>query len=185
MNTITLNKKQVEDLLYEHRYKIEKKEHIAYMDELNIVQAAGDSYGFEVKKDDLKKIIQNIYGSATESFFPDERFNGAVLQIRGDYSIKPEFSVHMKHGNITGKLFVYQETEINKRHRELSNKLVQNKAVTLFPGTDEEYLYEVLTEVTEERFFETIKKQAKDLPIYLVKFDSEGGFTVEEMGKIS
>lgn len=185
MRKVTLSKEQIEDLIFESRYKIDEKEILLPLDDFEIVVKAANEYGFELKKDRVKKIIKDLYKQAGESFHLNNHFNGAILHIRGNYSLEQAFSFPNKEGIKIGELFIFHESFVNIKHRELAKKLIQDKVVSLFPGCDEEYLYEALSDATENYLFDLLKKQAEGLPLYLVEFEEDGSFLVREMGRIS
>lgn len=182
MQKITLSKQQIEELVWNDKYKIDNREKASNLDEFSVIISASENFGFDVDKEKTKAILKKelSYEGSNEDTF----FNGAILQIRGNYSVKPTFSISTDDGDLNGNLFVFHETIANQIHRKISDKLIKNKAVKLFPGTDEEYLYEVLSESTEEQLYETLKKLALDLPIYLVEFKDDGSFKVKEVGKV-
>lgn len=182
VNKILLSKEQVEELLWENKYKIDGKEKLTNLDELSVIILAGENFGFDVDKEKTAKITKEVVGKTNVS--KHEAFSGAILQIRGNYSVSSAFSVSSNRGEIQGKLFIFHETITNRNHRVISKKLIGEKAVKLYPGTDEEYLYEVLSETTENYVIETVKRLASGLPLYLVKFADSGSFTIEEMGTV-
>ncbi|MFN4212503.1 MAG: hypothetical protein ACK4FL_00890 [Microgenomates group bacterium] len=120
-----------------------------------------------------------------------EHKEAAILIVKGNYGIYPHYTVFdrsSQNGNLQPvevQVFVYQQTLANQRRRLLAKKLIEKKAVTLYPGCDEEYLYEVLSDEAENHLFETLKRLAKNLPIFEVKFKNDGEFEVEERGEVS
>ncbi|MBI4008596.1 hypothetical protein HY357_00010 [Candidatus Roizmanbacteria bacterium] len=182
MSRISLSKEQIEEIVFKNRQKVDEKFLSPNLDELSLIVSTGESFGFEVDKKSAREAIIDVIGEQQSE--QDKYFNGAILQIRGEYSLSPFFSLNTDRGGIEGKMFVFHETSLNKLHRILSRKLIANKAVKLFPGCDEEYLYEVLLEGMESYLFERLKQLASGLPIYLVEFKEDASFTVEEMGKI-
>lgn len=131
--------------------------------------------------DSLNKLKKQ---GAVETILEGDHAEGALLQVSGDYSVYPRFTMDTGEGKITSEVFVYQTTLVNKRHSELAKKLIENKAIKLFPGTDIEYLYQAFAEMSDNHLFETAKRLAKGLPIYTVKFSDDGTFKVEEADKV-
>lgn len=181
---IHLSKHELQELVFDTRYKLDEEKESMNIDLFSVVVSAGQSYGFEVDKEETAKIINEVTGRL-KTFNQDDNFDGAIVQIIGNYSIQSTFSIESAEGNRGGKLFIYHQTAINKTYRKLSEKLIQNEAVKLFPGCDKEYLYEVLSDVTESHFYEISKKRASELPMYLVEFDENGGFNITDMGKMT
>jgi len=181
----TLSKAQIQDIIFNNRYKLDDKSSFSNLDELSLIINTGEVFGLEVDKEKAKKIIDETFNKQNKPSQLSNRYNGAILQIKGQYTVNSLFSLRTEARLIKGVMFIFQETLINRQHRILAKKLIGEKAVKLFPGCDEEYLYEILTEVTESHLFETLKKLASGLPIFQVSFDSDGSFTLEEMGNIS
>lgn len=108
----------------------------------------------------------------------------AVLMIRGDFSVYSEYDLEIEEKKQRVSVFVYHQILVDQKHRLLAKKLIENKAVKLYPGCDDEYLYQVISEEGENHLFEILKKIGKGLPIFEVKFDKEGKFEIEELEKI-
>ncbi len=109
---------------------------------------------------------------------------GAILIVKGVYGIYPKFFITTEEGRKSVQVFIYHKTFIDERHRLLVKTLIEEKAVELYPGCDEEYLYQVLSEEGENHFFETIKRLAKSLPLFQVEFKEGGSFNLEEKGEV-
>lgn len=133
----------------------------------------------------LKKFLsQAKKQGAKETVLEGKHLEGAVLQLRGDFSLYPRYSIQANEGKSEIQVFIYQADLVNPRHRVWAQQLEKSKAVKLFPGCDGEYLYQVLSEVTENHLFETLRRLAKGLPIFQVDFNADGSFKVEELGKV-
>lgn len=147
-----------------------------------------DSAAYHLNKDQTdflnNLLIKAKKKGARETVLTGEHLEGAVLQLKGRYGVYPQYFFDTANGEAMAQTFIFHGTLVNERHRVLANTLLRNEAVKLFTGMDEEYLYEVLSEVTDEHLFETLRRLAKGLPIYLVEFDTEGGFKIEEMGTV-
>ncbi|OGK25309.1 hypothetical protein A3F58_02410 [Candidatus Roizmanbacteria bacterium RIFCSPHIGHO2_12_FULL_37_9b] len=144
------------------------------------------AYGLE---DDQMKFIETALTKAKkkgakEIVLEGEHQEGAILQINGPYSLYPGSLLETDQGNAQVQVFIFHSTLVNERHRLIAKKLIEKKAVELFPGCDEEYLYEVLSEVTESHLFETLKRLASGLSMFQVNFESDGSFDIKEMGKL-
>ncbi len=109
---------------------------------------------------------------------------GAILMIKGDWGVYPQYYFKTEEKETLVQVFVYHQTLVNKRHRLLAKKLIKNQAVKLYPGCDEEYLYEVISEECENHFFETLNNLAKGLPIFKVEFEKNGDFKIDELGQV-
>lgn len=128
--------------------------------------------------DTIKTVEKNGSFEVLQGFHHE----GAFLQIVGDYSIYPRYSVEMDGKEIVVEIFTFHRSLVNERHKEWVKQLVAKKAVKLYDKLDEEYLYEVLSNTTEEHMFETARRLGKGLPMYEVVFDQKDGFKVNDLG---
>ena len=83
--------------------------------------------------DSLKKLEKK---GAKETVLEGDHQEGAVLIVRGNYGVLPKYVLEDESKRILVEVFVYQATLSDSRHRVLSKKLLENKAVELFPGCD-------------------------------------------------
>lgn len=185
MASSIFSKNQIHEVIVENRFKLTGEFLPSNLDELTLIRKTAEEYGFQVDQLLAEKILKGLFENNIQLITLKEKYNGAVIHIRGDFSVKPEYSMNTEEGFVKGELFVYHETLINKLHKELSKKLIEEKAVELFPGCDEEYLYETISETAENYLFEILNKVAKNLPIFQVNFDVDGTFKAKEMGIVS
>ncbi len=147
-----------------------------------------DPLAYNLKKTQIdfvqKKLKELKKNGANEIILEGEHLEGAVVFIKGNFGIYPRYILELSRGKIETEIFVYHQTLVDERHRALAAALLANRAVKLYPGCDEDYLYQALSEMVENHLMETAKRLAKGLPIYSVKFDNEGSFEMEEMGKV-
>ncbi|NTU46022.1 hypothetical protein HGA88_00150 [Candidatus Roizmanbacteria bacterium] len=121
---------------------------------------------------------------AQELLLNGDHQEGAVLIVEGQYGVLPQYQTSSFAGAGVVQVLVFQKTLVDARHKEFARKLVENGGVKLLDGCDEEYLYETLSETTDDHFLETVKRITPGLPLYLVRFDEAGEFTVEEQGVV-
>lgn len=261
MKKINLNKDQVQDFIWNSRYKVDEKQKFlsrcvdgrylksinlpplaipgADAGQLSLILATANTYGFEVDEETVFNVLVETVGGienfnfhsdhhgdpkipasgcghireqrldpkaygleseqmeyikavltqakkkgATEVILEGDHQEGAVLQIQGPYSIYPRFLQQLDQGKAQIQAFTFNSTLVDERHRAIAKKLIEEKALKLFPGSDEEYLFEALSEVTENHLFETLKRLASGLPIFGVSFDAVGSFEIKEMGNV-
>ncbi len=110
----------------------------------------------------------------------DDHLEGAVLIVSGPYGILPQYKLATSKRDVLTQAFVFHKSLVDERHRALAKALIESKAVILFEGCDEEYLYEVLSSTTEDYLMDMVKGTAKGLSIFEVVFDETGDFTLEE-----
>lgn len=147
-----------------------------------------DPQAYSLNKDQVdfiaKKLIEVKQAGAQEIVLEGEHLEGAVLQVKGNYSILPRSSIVDGGKEKITEVFVYQGTLVDARHRTLANALLKNGAIKLVSGQTEENLYTALSETVEAHLFETVKRLALGLPIFLIDFKDDGGFKIEELGKV-
>lgn len=155
----------------------------AHMSEMNADPAA-----YSLDKEQIilitDQLAELLKAGAQEQVLEGNNNEGAILQITGDWAVYPQYHLSTARGTVPVQVFIYHKTLVNERNRAIAKKLIENKAVTLFDDLDEEYLYEVISSVTEDHFFETAKRIAKQLPLYDLIFQEDGTFTVEDRGVI-
>lgn len=138
----------------------------------------------------LKEKIQYLIKKNISPFgFRKETEEAAVLIIYGkNWSIYPQhflkISLEGEEKLLPVSVFVFHQSLIDERHKLLSQKLIEEKAVELYPGCDKDYLYQVISAETENHLFESLKFKNEKLPVFKVEFKNEGSFVVDEMGNI-
>lgn len=133
----------------------------------------------------IHKLFQKASADgARQTVLAGDHDEGAVVIIRGNYGVYPRYTLMDQGHPKQVSIFVFHQTLADKRHRTLAANLIEKKAVQLPDGCDEEYLYEVFSEVSENHLLETAKRLAKGLPIYEVVFDEGGTFEIIEMGEV-
>ncbi|MBI3366853.1 hypothetical protein HY041_04480, partial [Candidatus Roizmanbacteria bacterium] len=130
------------------------------------------------------KVKNSVILGAEDEVLAGDHLRGAVLQIRGNYGVYPAYAIEIKDGRERVGFFEYHETLVGERHKVLAKKLVQEHAVKLYQGCDEEYLYEALCEITDEHFFETVRRLGKGIPLYSVIFNNDGSFIIKDRGLV-
>ena len=121
---------------------------------------------------------------ATQYVLEGDHREGAVLFVQGNYGIYPQYELQALHGVTTVQVFLYHNSLVNARHKELAKALIAAKAVQLPEKCDEEYLYQALSDVAEQHLMEIAGKLAKGLPIFRVTFEDDGTSKIQEEGFI-
>lgn len=126
---------------------------------------------------DLKK------HGAHEEILQGDHKESAVIFLKGDYGLFPQFKLGREEGGKEGQLFIFHNSFVDARHRILAHKLIEAKALEFEGGLEEEYIYSSLSDTCENHLMETAKRLAKGLPIYEVTvFESKHRFEVRELG---
>jgi len=90
----------------------------------------------------------------------------ALIILQGSKGIFPRYIFETDYGRWESSVLIYHKTLVNARHKALSKKLIENKSVKLYKDLNEEYLYEVISEMTDIHLFETLQHIDSVLPIY-------------------
>lgn len=138
-----------------------------------------DPKAYNLEKDQLDKLPRQ-----TNSRKPEKSVPGACVQITGPYGVYPQGLVEIDGHEQLVRIFSFHQSAIDARHRVIAHEMIEEEAVKLLPGLDEEYLYEVVSEMTEDHIYETARRLAKGVPLYEVRFEEDGGYKIEERGVI-
>lgn len=154
----------------------------------HVKQMKLDAKAYNLEKDQIQFLEKSLSElkkqKDNETILHGEHQEGAVIIINGDWSVYPRGIFGTELGKTNAEVFIFHQSLVNERHRILANKLIKETAMRLFPGGDAEYLYEVLSDTTDQHLFETSKRLASGLPIYKVTFADDGQFGLEEMGNV-
>lgn len=144
-----------------------------------------DPQAFNLLKEDIDFILQQAEEAkkkgAQEVLLLGNHEEGAVLTVRGPYGL---YTQDHNNGVNVSQVFVFHDSLVSSRHRVLAKNLIQEKAIKTLTAEDQDYLFTILSETTEDHLFEIAKRLAKDLPLYAVNFDQDGNFDLEFQGKI-
>lgn len=147
-----------------------------------------DPKAYSLNKDQMsfikKKLIEVKQAGSFEIILEGEHLEGAVLQVKGGWSVMPRFTVSEGGKDILSEVFVYQASLVDERHKVLAGALLKNNAIKLVAGQSEENLHNALSETVEAHLFETAKRLAGGLTIFQVEFEDGGNFKINELGKV-
>lgn len=150
-----------------------------------IREIKADPQAFNLVKEDVDFILQQAEDAkkkgAQEILLLGNHEEGAFIIVRGSYGLYTQY--HTNGVNVS-QVFVFHDSLVNSRHRVLAKNLIQEKAIKTLTEEDQDYLFTILSETTDNHLFEIAKRLAKDLPIYAVNFDQEGNFDLEFQGNI-
>lgn len=90
----------------------------------------------------------------------------ACIIIEGNKGVLPHYLFQSAQGTIDARIFIYHKSLIDERRKLIAKNLFQSKAINLLEGQDEEYIYEVLSEVGDSHLFEVLHRIDSNLPIY-------------------
>jgi len=148
-------------------------------------QMLKDFVAYNLQKKDIQFLEEKLKFLKKEGVLPTvlegSNDEGAILIVKGNFGIFPRFIIETDEGKKEVSVFVFQQTLVDKRHRVLVKKLIEDKAVRLFDNLDEEYLYEVLSEEGEIHLLETLNRLASDLPLFEVIFYNHGRFSLKSL----
>lgn len=179
------DKEQVYEAISETRTKIDTSSpRYNLPGSLDLVISVCDLYGLTLDKEKTEKLITHkvvdqIMGTS------QTHFSGAVLILQGEYTIDPVYRYEATGGrNEIITFFIEHQTLNHKYLRQLASELLNNNCISGFEGLDVEYLYEIMTESTEDRLIKYQLDHCRGLPIYTVKFDGDGLCTIQDMGVV-
>jgi hypothetical protein len=141
-----------------------------------------DPTAYSLETEDLDFIKQKLEHvkkkGAKEIILEGDHMEGAILMVRGHWSVMTGYNLETEVGTRLVQVFVYSQTLTDEKHRKLSKQLLKNKAVKFELGEDEEYLYNALSDMAENHLMETAKRLAPDKLIYQVDFEEDGSFDI-------
>lgn len=156
----------------------------------HVKQIVNDLEAYNITKEQAEFMAEQFASAkkagAMESVLQGDHKEAAVLFIKGDYGVLPQYRFESREGGMEVQIFIYHNTFVDARHRLFVKKLIEHKALTLEgKPLDEEHLYALLSEAAEVHLMETAGRLAKGLPIYEVKFgENKKTFEVMEMGSV-
>ena len=147
-----------------------------------------DPESFNITKEDADFVMEKVATAkkkgAQEVVLEGEHLEGAVVLVRGNWSLKTRYFFAMTEGKVLSQIFVSHQTLVNERHRALAKKLLEKKAFSGLKEDDEDYLYMILSETSEAHLFETLKRMSEGLLIFEVKFEDSGDFDLKQLGDV-
>ena len=153
-------------------------------DHYKMIKSDPEAYKMDKRQIEFidKVLVELRKKGAQEIILEGEHLEGAILMVKGSWGILPRYRVETDGGGVEAQVFVYHQSLVDERHRALASTLLRQKAVKLFGGCDENYLYQVISETAENHLMETARRLAKGLPIYKVEFEDDGSFDIKEIG---
>ncbi len=112
---------------------------------------------------------------------PAESAENALVTIKGIAGLYPQASLDTEYGTKHIQVYVQQQTLLDARNKRIAQLLLENNAITLFEGCDQEYLYEVFAEMSDYCFYYGLQKEIKQIPLYTVHFTDLAHFEIQEM----
>lgn len=148
--------------------------------QMNLDPAA---YNLEIEDLDFvkEKLAEVKKKGAEEVVLEGDHMERASLIIKGKWAVMTGYDLETDQGKKLAQVFIFNQTLTDEKHRELAKKLIGDKAVKFKLGEDEEYLYQAVSEMTENHLMETVKRLAPDLPIYQIEFDENGSFDIIQL----
>ncbi|MEN9328284.1 MAG: hypothetical protein RI947_1092 [Candidatus Parcubacteria bacterium] len=148
-----------------------------------------DPATYNLTEDNIKTINNLVQKSlkkgAKEVVLQGDHHEAAVFIVNGPYGILPQAQLQTDDGSLPVQAFVAHKSLVDARHVELCERLVAEGVIKLAEGLGEEYLYESVSQVSDDHLMETAKRLAGGLPIFSVKFKDDGTFQLEDMGTVS
>lgn len=126
-------------------------------------------YGLDDRgKNDLLTMLKTL--GLPKRFKPLQKrdHENACIIFEAEQGLFPNYTYDSGYGVVNAKILVFHKSFVDRRHRELCKLWYENKAVELFSGLDADYLYEIISEMTETHLFQTMKLRDPKIPLYSV-----------------
>ncbi len=136
---------------------------------------------YNLKQSSLDLLYGEIRQLIPDFHIPKKRrhvYEHALLIFEASQGLYPQYSFETYDGSFEARVLVFHKTLVDLRHRELSSKLLGKKIVTLYDDLDADYLYQVISEITEIHLYETMHFIDPDIPLFLVKVNADQDITV-------
>ena len=171
-----LNKEHLTNLILDNFFKLPSFEYDQLKDEeKEVIFYAAKNFGFDI----------NNNFKPTSKTVEDKKINySAILLIRGNFGVSPNCMVEIDNKKYEANLYVKQFNVSNFRFRHIAKELLDKKNIALYPGCDEEWLYESLSDSDENLMYEKLQIIAPKTPIFQAVFDDEGSFKLTDLGVI-
>jgi len=153
--------------------------------EKEVISRCCEDCGFEVK--DEKSFWQAESASRIKN--PDSgqarvtkktEYN-LVFVVHGPYTVSSSAIFHTQSGQFKIQALIFHESYAKKRYEQIAKLLVKNESVVMPPGSDEEYLTEMLRDAEEVIRWEKAAALAPGASIWDIKFDERGHFVRSEL----
>ncbi len=126
-----------------------------------------NDYGLDEQgKIELLRVSEGLGLPKEFNLLESENHENACVIIEAEDGLLPNYTFDSGYGVLNAKILVFHKTYIDKRNRELCNLWVKNDAVKMFSGLDADYLYQIMSEMTELHLFQTLKLRDPQLPLY-------------------
>lgn len=177
MKNYFLSKLQILELVAKEKKRLDSNILLG-KEQKDLLAKTADVFGFQIIENKLKDIFQITKQEKKAKNY------GAIIQIKGNYTIPDFVVIQTEIGVAKIDLYIYHYSHTNNSNRLMAKKVMENKAVEFVFDGDEEYLYEALSDTSDQQYYEKIKTLAPGLPIYSVVFKEDGRYDVEEIGKV-
>ena len=115
----------------------------------------------------LERVMDNILDG-------EHLEQGVIILKSQNYSIAPK----TKKGDKVNECFIYHKTLDDRRRRLLAENLLPH--IMTEKDIDAEYVYEILTTISDQQLFETVERIAPEYPIYNVDISDEGEVEIKD-----
>ncbi len=107
---------------------------------------------------------------------------GAIVTVKGPYAVAPFVQLADENGRLVPmRVYCLQKTFLSDHIRTIADRFTEEGVVTLYPGCDQEYLYEVLSEMVDTCFYSSLQTEFKIIPIFTVEITDDASITVTEV----
>lgn len=136
-------------------------------------------------EDDIQAFLhqmEHVCDHSTEVHQTDHRLReSAIIKVKGDYGIFPQSELRDEQRRIPVSVYIYQQTLMDRHLRVIARELYEQNAVELYSGCDDEYLYEVMSEMADTLLYSSLQNEFKQIPIFTVAVDDDLQIDVTEV----
>lgn len=137
---------------------------------------------FSLAKEDGEFILKTLEEHKNEIHhvvLEGEHMERAVVVVKGNaYAIYPKYEpTEQNRFRTTTEIFVYHKTLDNERRKKLAAALLPHVKI---PSITEDYLYQIMSQVSDDQLLTIVERLAARLTLYTVEFKTDGSFEVVE-----
>lgn len=139
---------------------------------------------FSLNNEKLTEFIQNLKKQGLidtlDQYRAPKQKESALIIYEGLEGLYPQFEFDSFTTKFNAQVLIFHRTLVDERRKMFVSYLLKEKVVTLYNNLDEDYLYEILSDVGDTHLFETVLKIDPHLPVYNVAVSENGKVKVDK-----
>ncbi len=136
---------------------------------------------FELSRESREKLsehFEKFSGRTVAGLSTSSQKASAAIFFTSSEGLSSTYKVKKREGVSEGHLYVLHKSFVDERHKLWVEKLLRKGVVELYEGLDAEYLYEVLSEMTDRHMLETLRNFDLQVPIFGISEVTPGNFQI-------